>query len=308
MGFAQLVVGPPGSGKTTYCNGMKQFLDGIGRKCAVVNLDPANENTFDGVQIDVRDLCDLNVVMEELNLGPNGGLLYCMEYLVQNKNWLHDRIKEIGDDVYLLFDCPGQIELFTHHETLKDLCDTISNEWNYRMAAVHLIDAHHCSDPSKFMSALMVSLSTMIRLELPHVNILSKIDLVEQYGKLGFDISYYTDVQDLRYLIDGMENKEGKSTKFTKLNQGTAYILFADVVEEFSLVSFLTLNIEDKKSVYNVCKYVDKCNGYVFGACEVDNRSIMDLASGDVQWDHDRFDEGRQYMQDDDEVSEDDDQ
>ena len=43
MAFAQLVIGPPGSGKTTYCNAMKEFLDGAGRKTVIVNLDPANE-------------------------------------------------------------------------------------------------------------------------------------------------------------------------------------------------------------------------------------------------------------------------
>ena len=133
----------------------------------------------------------------------------------------------------------------------------------------------------------------MIRLELPHINVLSKVDLIEKYGKLGFDISYFTDVQDLKYLIDSMETKEGKSTRFTKLNQA-----IAEVVQDFSLVSFLTLNIEDKNSVHNVLKYIDKANGYVFGACEKDNRSILDIAAGDVQWDHDRYDEARQYMDD----------
>ena len=54
-----------------------------------------------------------------------------------------------------------------------------------QLAAVHLVDSHHCSDPTKFISVLLTSLSTMIHVELPHVNVLSKIDLVEQYGKLG---------------------------------------------------------------------------------------------------------------------------
>lgn len=36
-------MGPPGSGKSTYCRGMSEFLNGIGRKTIVVNLDPANE-------------------------------------------------------------------------------------------------------------------------------------------------------------------------------------------------------------------------------------------------------------------------
>lgn len=29
---------------------------------------------------DIRELVSLDDVMEELGLGPNGGLLYCMEY------------------------------------------------------------------------------------------------------------------------------------------------------------------------------------------------------------------------------------
>lgn len=54
-----------------------------------------------------------------------------------------------------------------------------------QLTAVHLVDAHLCSDPGKYVSALLLSLSTMLHLELPHVNVLSKIDLIESYGKLG---------------------------------------------------------------------------------------------------------------------------
>ena len=47
--YGQIVVGPPGSGKTTYCNGMQQYLRLVGRTDAlVVNLDPANVNVFGG--------------------------------------------------------------------------------------------------------------------------------------------------------------------------------------------------------------------------------------------------------------------
>ena len=63
-----------------------------------------------------------------------------------------------------------------------------------RLAAVHLVDAHLCSDPTKYISALLLSLSTMLHLELPHVNLLSKIDLIQQYGKLHFNLDFYTEV------------------------------------------------------------------------------------------------------------------
>lgn len=54
-----------------------------------------------------------------------------------------------------------------------------------QLAAVHLVDSHYCTDPGKFISVLCTSLSTMLHVELPHVNVLSKMDLIEQYGKLG---------------------------------------------------------------------------------------------------------------------------
>jgi len=59
-----------------------------------------------------------------------------------------------------------------------------------QLAAVHLVDAHLCSDPGKYISALLLSLSTMLHMELPHINVLSKIDLIESYGKLGAVITF----------------------------------------------------------------------------------------------------------------------
>ena len=46
--------------------------------------------------------------MEEFSLGPNGGLIYCMEYLLENFEWLENEIKNL-DSRYLIIDCPGQV-------------------------------------------------------------------------------------------------------------------------------------------------------------------------------------------------------
>lgn len=73
MWFGQLVIGPPGAGKSTFCHGMHQILQALERKHVVVNLDPANEDPQFHYDIDVRDLVDLSVVMEDFKLGPNGG-------------------------------------------------------------------------------------------------------------------------------------------------------------------------------------------------------------------------------------------
>ena len=120
MPFAQLIIGPPGSGKSTYCDGMHQFLSAIGRKCSVVNLDPANDRTSYPCALDIRNLVTLEEIMADEELGPNGGVLYALEELEHNKVWLEEGLKELGQD-YVLFDCPGQVELFTHHSSLRNV-------------------------------------------------------------------------------------------------------------------------------------------------------------------------------------------
>lgn len=96
MPFAQLVIGPPGSGKSTYCDGMHQFMSAIGRKCSVVNLDPANDRTSYPVALDVRDLITLDEIMETEELGPNGSVLYALEELEHNFEWLEEGLKQLG--------------------------------------------------------------------------------------------------------------------------------------------------------------------------------------------------------------------
>eukprot|EP00971_Amphidinium_carterae_P092166 1825039-Amphidinium_carterae.1 len=53
--YGQLVVGPPGAGKTTYCNGMQQLITALKRPVSVVNLDPANEVLPYDCAIDIKD-------------------------------------------------------------------------------------------------------------------------------------------------------------------------------------------------------------------------------------------------------------
>ena len=59
---------------------------------------------------------------------------------------------------------------------------------------MHLVDSSLCSNASQYMAALLLSLNVMLALELPHVNLLSKIDLIESRGDLDFNLDYYTEV------------------------------------------------------------------------------------------------------------------
>ena len=50
------------------------------RSCFYVNLDPAAEDFPYEPDLDIKELICLEDVMEEMGLGPNGGLIYCFEY------------------------------------------------------------------------------------------------------------------------------------------------------------------------------------------------------------------------------------
>ena len=43
----------------------------------------------------------------------------------------------------------------------------------------------------------------MLHLALPHINVLSKIDLAETFGTLHFGLDFYTEVMDLERLVFG---------------------------------------------------------------------------------------------------------
>ena len=85
MRYGQVVLGPPGSGKSTYCCTLQNYFQVTNRKCVVVNLDPANENiTYSfckGIirrykcDINITDLITLDDAMTTYSLGPNGGAL-----------------------------------------------------------------------------------------------------------------------------------------------------------------------------------------------------------------------------------------
>ena len=63
--FGQIVIGPPGCGKTTYCMGMQMFAEAVGRSCKVVNMDFANDSLPYTAAIDVRELVSLEVTEEK---------------------------------------------------------------------------------------------------------------------------------------------------------------------------------------------------------------------------------------------------
>ena len=74
-------------------------------------LDPAVQ--CPDAAIDICALVEHADVMDEMSLGPNGALVFCMELLLANSEWLKTELLKIPNKTYLLFDFPGQAELYS---------------------------------------------------------------------------------------------------------------------------------------------------------------------------------------------------
>lgn len=312
--YGQVVIGPCGSGKTTYCDGMQQYLKLLGREAVVVNLDPANEgfpnddSTNSALPYEaIYDVCteavNLSSVMAKLGLGPNGGLVYCMEYLEAHADEIIAAIMErITPVSYLILDFPGQVELYTHSTCVQKLLQKMVKILDVRLTAVQLIDALYCTDVTKFISAALLGTTTLLRLELPCVSVLSKVDLLTSYGELPLQLDYFTECHDLDRLVPflhqsstsaepdlpGNSNdrrdedefnyaddpdyqkarRKRRDSKLARKHEKLHQAL-AEIVDDFGLLSFLPLDISSAESVGRVLAKIDKSNGYVFTEASV---------------------------------------
>ncbi|KNC24364.1 hypothetical protein FF38_04613 [Lucilia cuprina] len=239
MRYAQVVIGPAGSGKSTYCSFMQRHAQDSKRVIEVVNLDPAAEHFDYQPLVDIRDLIQLDDAMddEELHYGPNGGLVFCLEFLIENQEWLKNQLcgggdeEEDGlnvepDDDYILFDMPGQIELFTHLNMGKQLVQLLES-WNFRICTVFLVDSQFMIDGAKFLSGTMAALSVMANLEMPHVNVLTKMDLLSKTARKQLD--KYLD-PDPRALLGDVTQESAWGRSHRKLSEA-----IGSLIEDFSL-------------------------------------------------------------------------
>jgi len=183
--YAQLVMGTAGAGKSTYCRAIQEHCSAAGRVVRVGNLDPAAETFKYDVAFDVRELVSADDVMEELQLGPNGALVYAMEFLADHgAEWLDGVLESFAEDDYVLLDCPGQVELYTHVPVMQRLVAALQRH-GFSVCGVYCLDALFVSDASKLIAGSLTALSAMLHLALPHVNVLTKCDLVADKASLA---------------------------------------------------------------------------------------------------------------------------
>lgn len=271
--FGVLAIGPAGAGKTTFCSALIGHLKNNRRSCFYINLDPAADEFVYQPDLDIKDLISLEDVMEELHLGPNGGLIYCFEFLLENLDFITDELENVTEEYLIIIDMPGQIELYTHVPILPNLVRTLTRgSVNMNLCAAYLLESTFVIDRAKFFAGTLSAMSAMLMLEVPHVNILSKMDLVKgTVAKKDLkrfidpDISLLDEVpaNGLVYAEEDEESdvRDSKNvmsgSSFNRLNRAVGQL-----IDDFSLVSFLKLDAQDEDSIGAILSYIDDAIQY----------------------------------------------
>ncbi|KAG0649772.1 GPN-loop GTPase 3 [Hyphodiscus hymeniophilus] len=263
--FGVLVMGPAGAGKSTFCSALLTHCQNNRRSCFYVNLDPAAEAFTHEPDLDIKELISLEDVMEEMGLGPNGGLIYCFEFLMENLDFLTEALDPLTEEYLIIIDMPGQIELYTHIPILPALVKhlTRTGALDVNLCAAYMLEATFVVDRAKFFAGTLSAMSAMVMLEVPHVNILSKMDLVKgQVSKrelkrfIDPDTSLLDDeagdVEDDGSGSAGDSQTMMKGASFKRLNKAVA-----GLIDSFSMVSYLKLDVQDEDSVGSILSYID---------------------------------------------------
>ena len=155
--------------------------------------------------------------------------------------------------------------------------------WGYndRMVSVFVVDATFVTDPAKFISGSLLSLSAMISMQLPHVNVLSKCDLIEEasldrvlemesalqlWDVLGNSNSNENSIPSpFQHLQPNAATSSDNTQTITQSREGRWNRLteaICSLLDDYSMVGFLPLNINEEDSIAHVLATVDHAIQY----------------------------------------------
>jgi len=172
--FLIFILGTAGSGKSELTGVFTRWLEMQGEDAMAVNLDPGAIVLPYSANVDVRDYIRVESLMEQYNLGPNGGLMLASEMMVEIIDQLAADIDDFGPDVAIV-DTPGQLEMFAFRDIGARIAEGISDEGK---GIIYLFDASFSRDPLNYVMNMFLASAINSRFLLPQISVLSKADLL----------------------------------------------------------------------------------------------------------------------------------
>jgi len=172
-----IVLGMAGSGKTTFVQRLVSHLHSKKRPPYVVNLDPACAEVPFPANIDVRDTVNYKEVMKQYGLGPNGGIVTSLNLFATKFDQVLNLIDRKEDVEHVIFDTPGQIEVFTWSASGNIITEALAAQ--FPTVVVYVMDVVRSTNPVTFMSNMLYACSILYKTKLPFIVALNKIDVVD---------------------------------------------------------------------------------------------------------------------------------
>lgn len=168
------IIGTAGSGKSRLTAAFNDWLKMSKQDVAIVNLDPGVSSLPYQPDVDVRDYVNVDNLMDEYRLGPNGALIMASDLVADEIEKISKEVEELRSDIVLV-DTSGQMELFAFRASGPYIVSELTKE---QKAIVYLFDAVFSVNPQNYVSNLFLSSAVYNRFLIPQIHVLSKCDLL----------------------------------------------------------------------------------------------------------------------------------
>jgi GTPase SAR1 family protein len=173
---AIFVTGTAGSGKSLLTSKLLQWYKDTGAFPASLNLDPGAVRLPYEPDVDVRNYIEINTLMDNYGLGPNGSLVMASDMIATRLDEIQAEVDELNPD-YIIVDTPGQVELFAFRASGPYFVNNLRAEDKVTLFA---FDGVLVSTPINFVSVSLLASAVKLRLKSAQINVLTKRDLAAE--------------------------------------------------------------------------------------------------------------------------------
>ena len=173
---AIFITGTAGSGKSLLTSALKRWYINRGEEAIAVNLDPGVVTLPYEPDVDIRLRVNLQEIMENYSLGPNGALILAADLVATKLGEVQEEIDSYSAE-YVIVDTPGQTELFAFRESGEYIVKELEAD---SKTLFFLLDPLLATTPVNFLSIALLSASVGLRMNIPKISVLTKRDIARE--------------------------------------------------------------------------------------------------------------------------------
>lgn len=226
------ITGTAGSGKSLLTSKLIQWYKDNNFYAISLNLDPGVISLPYEPDVDVRNYIDIDKIMSQHDLGPNGALIMASDLIATKLDEIQDEVFNLNPD-FVVADTPGQIELFIFRASGPFFVSNFQSDNKINIFTFDGILAS--SSPMNFISITLMATSVRLRLNISQIDVMTKRDLV--IDKLQEIIKWSSKSS----LEDSLQNE--KNIEYSILSKDLLNALFKNkLMQSPILVSSLTMS------------------------------------------------------------------